>query len=183
MTPWTVAHPVPLSMEYSRQEYWGGLPFPPRGLPNPGMEPVSPVCPALQVDSLKLSRQGSPKPSIVPRTRLLVSFLFFCFCSFHFLPLSFCHCCSLLCVLIFVNIVSGIRLLLNLNLNKYLMCCFSLSFMNCVSFLPHQPTGKGKWERWSLSCLLEEERGVVENKWASPTPRLRAFIRYTNCII
>ena len=122
VTPWTVAHPAPLSMECSRQEYWGGLPFPPRGLPNPGMEPASLVCPALQVDSLKLSRQGSPKPSIVPRTRLSVSFLFsFCFCSFHFLPLSFCHCCSLLCVLIFVNIVSEIRLLLNLNLNKYLI--------------------------------------------------------------
>ena len=42
----------------SRQEYWGGLPFPPpRDLPNPGTEPVSP---ALQVDSLPLSHWGSP---------------------------------------------------------------------------------------------------------------------------
>ena len=35
-------------MEFSRQEYWSGLPFPPPGnLPNPGMEPVSPASPAL----------------------------------------------------------------------------------------------------------------------------------------
>ena len=43
MTPWTVAHHAPLSMEFSRQEYWSGLPFPsPGDLPNPGMEPASP---------------------------------------------------------------------------------------------------------------------------------------------
>ena len=46
-TPWTVAHYVPLSMGFSRQEYWSGLPFPPPGdLPNPGIEPVSPASPA-----------------------------------------------------------------------------------------------------------------------------------------
>ena len=42
MTPWTVAHQVPLSMELSRQEYWSGLPFPPPGdLPDSGIEPTS----------------------------------------------------------------------------------------------------------------------------------------------
>ena len=42
-TPWTVAHQAPPSMEFSRQEYWSGLPFPPPGdLPNPGIEPGSP---------------------------------------------------------------------------------------------------------------------------------------------
>ena len=45
-TPWTVAHQVPLSMGFSRQEYWSGLP-PPRDLPNPEIEPISPVSPAL----------------------------------------------------------------------------------------------------------------------------------------
>ena len=41
-TPWTVAHQVPLSMGFSRQEYWSGLPFPsPEDLPNPGIKPVS----------------------------------------------------------------------------------------------------------------------------------------------
>ena len=41
-TPWTVAHQAPLSMEFSRQEYWSGLPFySPGDLPDPGIEPVS----------------------------------------------------------------------------------------------------------------------------------------------
>ena len=56
VTPWTVAHQAPLSVRFSRQEYWSGLPCPPPGdLPNPGMEPESPVSPELQVDSLLLS--------------------------------------------------------------------------------------------------------------------------------
>ena len=48
VTPWTVARQAPLSMGFSRQEYWNGLPFPPPGnLPNPGIKPRFPV---LQVD-------------------------------------------------------------------------------------------------------------------------------------
>ena len=48
MTPWTVAHQVPLSLGFSRQEYWSDLPCPPpRDLPNPGIEPVSFMSPAL----------------------------------------------------------------------------------------------------------------------------------------
>ena len=43
VTPWIVACQAPLSMEFSRQEYWSGLAFPPLGdLPDPGMELVSP---------------------------------------------------------------------------------------------------------------------------------------------
>ena len=46
--PWTVAHQAPLSMGFSRQEYWSGLPRPPPGdLPDPGTEPVSLKSPAL----------------------------------------------------------------------------------------------------------------------------------------
>ena len=61
VTPWTLARQAPLSMGFSRQEYWSGLPFPPSGdLPNPGIETVSPVTPASQVDSLPLSHQRSP---------------------------------------------------------------------------------------------------------------------------
>ena len=42
VTPWTVAHQAPLSMGFSRQEYWGELPCPPPGdLPDPGIEPKS----------------------------------------------------------------------------------------------------------------------------------------------
>ena len=67
MTPWTVARQAPLSMGFSRQEYWSGLPFPPGDLPDPGIEPVSPVSPALQVDSLPAG------PSSLPQISLLFS--------------------------------------------------------------------------------------------------------------
>ena len=61
VTPWTVAHQAPLSMGFSRQKYWSGLPCSPPGfLPYPGIEPMSPIAPAVQVDSLPLSHQGSP---------------------------------------------------------------------------------------------------------------------------
>ena len=57
-TPRTVVRRDPLSMEFSRQEYWSGLPFlTPGDLPNPGIKPTSP---ALQADSLPLSHLGSP---------------------------------------------------------------------------------------------------------------------------
>ena len=53
---WTVACQAPLSMEFSRQEYWSGLPFPPPGdLPDPGIEPGAP---ALQVASLPFEPPG-----------------------------------------------------------------------------------------------------------------------------
>ena len=56
--PWTVAYQAPLSMGFSRQEYWSGLPFPsPRDLPNQGMEPGSP---ALQADTLPSKLPGKP---------------------------------------------------------------------------------------------------------------------------
>ena len=57
-TPWTVAYQAPLSMEFSRQEYWSGLPFPSSGdLPDPGIEPRSPV---LQADVLPSEPPGKP---------------------------------------------------------------------------------------------------------------------------
>ena len=62
-TPWTVAYKAPLSMEFSRQEYWSGLPFPsPGNLPYPGIEPGSP---ALQADPLPSESPG--KESWVPK--------------------------------------------------------------------------------------------------------------------
>ena len=52
---------APLSMGFSRQEYWSGLPFPsPRDLPNPGAEPTSPAAPALQGHSLCAEPLGKP---------------------------------------------------------------------------------------------------------------------------
>ena len=55
-TPWTTVCQVPLSMGFSREEYWSGLPFPPPGhLPNPGIEPGSP---AFHEDSLPSEPPG-----------------------------------------------------------------------------------------------------------------------------
>ena len=64
VTPWTAAHHTPLSMGFSRQEYWSGLPFPPPGdFPCSGTETVSSMSPAWQADSLPLSQWGHPKYS------------------------------------------------------------------------------------------------------------------------
>ena len=58
-TPWTVAHQAPLSIEFSRQEYWSGLPFLPLGdIPDPGIEPRSPT---LQSDTLPSEPPGKEK--------------------------------------------------------------------------------------------------------------------------
>ena len=58
-TPWTVAYQAPLSMGFSRQEYWSGLPFPsPGDLPNTGIKPRSP---ALQADALTSEPPRKPK--------------------------------------------------------------------------------------------------------------------------
>ena len=71
MTPQTVGRQASLPMEFSRQEYWSGLPFPeywsglpfplPEELPNPGIEPWSP---ASQTDSLPFELQGSLSPRL-----------------------------------------------------------------------------------------------------------------------
>ena len=66
MTLWTVAHQASLSMGFSRQGYWSGLPFPsPGDLPDPGIEPRSP---ALQADSSPSEPPGKPlyKTQVTP---------------------------------------------------------------------------------------------------------------------
>ena len=56
--PWTVTYQVPPSMEFFRQEYWTGLPFPSAGdLPDPGIEPRSPT---LQADAFLSELPGKP---------------------------------------------------------------------------------------------------------------------------
>ena len=61
-TPWTVAYQAPPSIEFSRQEYWTGLPLPsPGDLPDPGMKPGSP---ALQADILPSEPPGKPLHTI-----------------------------------------------------------------------------------------------------------------------
>ena len=60
-TLWTVTCQAPLSLEFSRQEYWSGLPCtPPGDLTNPGTESAFPVAPGFQADSLPLGHRGSP---------------------------------------------------------------------------------------------------------------------------
>ena len=61
-TPWTVAYEAPWSVEFSRQEYWSGLPFPsPGDLSNPGIKPGSP---ALQADIYRLSQSNQAPKTI-----------------------------------------------------------------------------------------------------------------------
>ena len=61
VTPWTVAYQAPLSMGFSRQECWSGLPFPsPGDLPDPGIKPGSS---ALQADALPSEPPGGPLTS------------------------------------------------------------------------------------------------------------------------
>ena len=61
MTPWTVAFQAPLSIGFSRKEYWSGLPFPnPEDLPDPGIKPESLVLPALRDRFLPLAPPGKP---------------------------------------------------------------------------------------------------------------------------
>ena len=58
VTPWTIAQQAPPSMEFSKQEYWSGLPLPsPGDLPNPGTKAGSPT---LQADSLPSEPPGKP---------------------------------------------------------------------------------------------------------------------------
>ena len=59
VTPWTVARQAPLSIGFSRQEYWSGLPFPPPGgLPDPGITSI--VSPALAGRYFITAQPGKP---------------------------------------------------------------------------------------------------------------------------
>ena len=62
-TTWNLAHQAPLSLEFSRQEYWSGLPFPsPEDLPDPGIKPTSPA----QAGSFFTTEPpGKPRPSVL----------------------------------------------------------------------------------------------------------------------
>ena len=83
VTPWTIAYQAPLSMEFFRQKYWSGLPFPsPADLPDPGIKPRSP---ALESDSLPATREApnqdlisvSTSPSNWPFQQFIWNFLIY----------------------------------------------------------------------------------------------------------
>ena len=83
--PWTAAYQAPLSMRFSRQGYWIGLPFPsPGDLPNPGIEPGSP---ALQADSLLTELQGKPSETMTRakmKGRIVTILSSICSCYYYF---------------------------------------------------------------------------------------------------
>ena len=71
VTPWTVARQAPLSIGFSRQEDWSGLPCPfPGDLPHPGIETASLLTPALQANSWLLNHPGSPNSKYINLTNL-----------------------------------------------------------------------------------------------------------------
>ena len=77
VTPWTVAYKAPLSMEFSRQEYMSGLPFPsPGDLPDPGIKPRSP---ALQADTLLSEPPGKLQIICLIPSKRITYFSFFLF--------------------------------------------------------------------------------------------------------
>ena len=95
-TPWTVAHQASLFMEFSRQEYQSGLPFPfPGDLPDPGIKPMSPT---LQADSLLTEPPG--KPQAVKRALKTVKHVNYSVTTITsaddkmswFILLTFCYC-------------------------------------------------------------------------------------------
>ena len=64
--PWTIAHQAPLSIAFSRQAYWSESPYlPPRDLPDPRIEPVSPSSPALGGRFFTTEPPGNPYPLVV----------------------------------------------------------------------------------------------------------------------
>ena len=78
VTPWTVACQVPLSMGFSRQENWSGLPFPTQGdLPNPGTKPTSPASPAMAGGFFTTAPPGKPSEHccLAIKTKKLTQFI------------------------------------------------------------------------------------------------------------
>ena len=89
-TPWTAAHQAPLSMEFSWQEYWSWLPFPPPGdLPDPGWNPSLLSLLYWQAGSLPLTLPGK-RTACCFRRKII---LFFFFLSLYF-PVFLSQTCS-----------------------------------------------------------------------------------------
>ena len=80
VTLWAVAHQAPLSMGFSRQEYWSGLPSPPPGdLPDPVNEPMFLASPALSGRFFTTSTKPGQPPGYSPQ----ISYIWFSSCHFH----------------------------------------------------------------------------------------------------
>ena len=104
VTLWTVALQARLSMEFSRQEYWAGLPCPLSGdLPDPGIKPASPTALALQAYSLLLSHQRSP--DLLAFKYLFTAYFFIM--KFILSFLTYFPCYHFLCVKLHVSALLG----------------------------------------------------------------------------
>ncbi|CAM9214564.1 unnamed protein product, partial [Rangifer tarandus platyrhynchus] len=87
VTPWAVSSQAPLSMGFSRQEYWSGSPCPPPGdLPDLGIKPTSPASPASQADPFPAEPPGEPKNTGVGYPSYLT--------AVHSLPCQILNCKS-----------------------------------------------------------------------------------------
>ena len=81
-TPWTESLKAPLSMEFSSQVYWSGLPFPPPGdLPDPGIKPMCPASPALAGEFFTPEPPGKPNSISERKVKVLVTQSCLTFCS------------------------------------------------------------------------------------------------------
>ena len=101
VTPWTVTHQDPLSLGFSRQEYWSGLPFPsPGGLPHPGIEPLSPALAGGFFTTEQPGKYTCIYPhaikkhvkSLAGKVKVEISFFFFSFIfiSWRLITLQYC---------------------------------------------------------------------------------------------
>ena len=111
-----VARQAPLSMRFSRQEYWSGLPFPPPGdLPDPGIEPESFRSPALTEGFFTTSAPGKTKHGIQ------ISFQFF-FCVIkYFILLNYCcYTKRLYSICSYCKILAIFPVLYNINSFQYI---------------------------------------------------------------
>ena len=80
VTPWTIAHQAPLSMELAQQEYWSGLPFPPPGdLSHPGIETTSPTA------SILVGRFFTTEPPGMARSQSYWIKMYTCICIMYIL--------------------------------------------------------------------------------------------------
>ena len=127
-TPWTVAYQAPLSMGFSRQEYWSGVPLPsPGDLPNPGTEPGSP---ALQTDALPSEPPGKP---IIFRACLIV----------HYIDVT---PCNLLTALLLLSIWALSSFLLSSTVLQGIF--LGIKLLDSVALFPYQ-----EWVRVRLVCV------------------------------
>ena len=112
---WTVAHQAPLSMGFSRQEYWSELPFPsPGDLPNPGIKPGSPM---LQADALRSEPPGK-LCKIVSNSSVNLRFEF----EYHFKVVLCCELSALvLCHFFLVCFLTDLK---GVFVSPYFLFCF-----------------------------------------------------------